>query len=502
MAREQILTNQGVTRYREARANGVNAASLQAPATLAGDYDIFLLAALPGVEEFLTIDAAGQLSTTSIGAGSLDDAYNIGDTITADAGPVVINSSTNTVLDLNQSGDFFGLRVDKTGVGLGNAVNIADAGTGTTLNVGKTGAAGTVLILGDLNSGLTFGSANGLDVQVGGTPTFTASFLALADPSTSMVQINAFATATVPCLEIIGNTNVGIILTQTSTGIDVTSSTTGIDVTAPLGMLVTAGITGGVSITQANAASCLTATGGTASAIVASNANDNRVMTLTKTGLGIGSVLFAENDGTGNCVTLQQDGVAANGALFLDVNGNCPGLAIDSEATAEPLIELAPVTGNTRGDIAFGAVRAADPTTPSEGDVWYNEALERFKFQLPGQSGRQAARTFGSLWGPTFGPHVDKTISGNAITVTSGHTRLESQIDPGIDDLDDITASPAAEEGDVIMISSLTTSTVTVRDGVGNIFLTGSVNRVLNGFPEHLILVFNVGNWYEWGYEA
>jgi hypothetical protein len=60
------------------------------------------------------------------------------------------------------------------------------------------------------------------------------------------------------------------------------------------------------------------------------------------------------------------------GSALIDQDGNALGLDIDSEATSEPLINLQPVVGNTRGDIAFGTVRTSSPTNPNEGDVWYN----------------------------------------------------------------------------------------------------------------------------------
>jgi hypothetical protein len=68
------------------------------------------------------------------------------------------------------------------------------------------------------------------------------------------------------------------------------------------------------------------------------------------------------------------------GTTFIDQDGNAVGLDIDSEATGAPLINLQPLLSNTRGDIAFGAVRTADPSTPSEGDFWYNSTDDVLKY--------------------------------------------------------------------------------------------------------------------------
>lgn len=86
---------------------------------------------------------------------------------------------------------------------------------------------------------------------------------------------------------------------------------------------------------------------------------DTTNVQLNKLGTGVGSNLALDNDGTGINIFSNQD-------------GNGIALSIDSEATSQPLIELLPITSNTRGDIAFGTARTADPTTPSEGDVWYD----------------------------------------------------------------------------------------------------------------------------------
>lgn len=63
------------------------------------------------------------------------------------------------------------------------------------------------------------------------------------------------------------------------------------------------------------------------------------------------------------------------GSALIDQDGNALGLDVDSEATGQPLINLQQILTNTRGDIAFGTVRTADPGAPTEGDIWYNSSL-------------------------------------------------------------------------------------------------------------------------------
>jgi hypothetical protein len=69
------------------------------------------------------------------------------------------------------------------------------------------------------------------------------------------------------------------------------------------------------------------------------------------------------------------------GSQLIDQDSNAVSLDIDSEATGSPLINLQPINANTRGDIAFGVTRTADPTTPSEGDFWYESTSKELKFR-------------------------------------------------------------------------------------------------------------------------
>lgn len=69
------------------------------------------------------------------------------------------------------------------------------------------------------------------------------------------------------------------------------------------------------------------------------------------------------------------------GGELIDQNANAAGLDIDSEATSAPLVNLQPINGNSRGDIAFGTARTADPSAPAQGDFWYESTLGELKFR-------------------------------------------------------------------------------------------------------------------------
>jgi len=93
----------------------------------------------------------------------------------------------------------------------------------------------------------------------------------------------------------------------------------------------------------------------------------NDVIFYHKSGVGTGTLVTYRNDGTG---------IGAN----YDQNGNAIAVQIDSEATSNPLLNLLPINANTRGDIAFGTARTADPGSPSEGDFWYNSTDNKIRY--------------------------------------------------------------------------------------------------------------------------
>jgi len=99
--------------------------------------------------------------------------------------------------------------------------------------------------------------------------------------------------------------------------------------------------------------------------------NNDFVIDSSNGNVGIGTT------SPGAKLEIQDDGT--NIGCLIDMNGNNNGLVIDSEATSKPLIDLSPHINNTRGDIAFSTVRTSDPSSPSEGDMWYNSTDNQFK---------------------------------------------------------------------------------------------------------------------------
>jgi hypothetical protein len=124
----------------------------------------------------------------------------------------------------------------------------------------------------------------------------------------------------------------------------------------------------------------------------------------------------------GQTITADVGQVEINGngniGLFLNQDSNHAALSVDSEATSSPLILLAPVVGNTRGDIAFGTARTSDPTTPSEGDVWFNGTDGRLRYY--DGSGTQTLTTDTDTQNTLDGAYTD----GQSITVDSGAVAL------------------------------------------------------------------------------
>jgi len=164
MGRDVELTDAGVASFYEARANGLNVATLNAPAILAGSYGLELPDALPAGLEFLTIDAAGKLATSVGATGDLQAAYDsggpgLGRAIVADNGAVTIDVSAlagNSALAIGMADDQVAMTIDKTGVGTGNVLSMFNAGTGVSLAVTKTNiGAGNHVVLTDAGTGTT-----------------------------------------------------------------------------------------------------------------------------------------------------------------------------------------------------------------------------------------------------------------------------------------------------------------------------------------------------------
>ncbi len=291
------------------------------------------------------------------GSGNtLDQAYDqggagAGRTITADTGAVQIDGSNQLAVDINQAGDFGCLELDKSSGGGGNVLNIVNAGFGDCIRV-TTSAGGKGLVI--IHNGFSAGAAitqNGSSIGLSVVKTHTGS--------SNCVFISNSGTGN--GIEIDQNgAGVGLLIDQdgiaTALKIEQATNSIGLDVDKTgtgAGACIDVfnnGLDPAIEVFQNNSLGV---------AISAVHAGNGRVLRLRKLGTGAGTALEVENDGI-------------SPGLFLNQDGNGRALNIDSEATSNPLINLLPITGNSRGDIAFGTARTADPTTPSEGDVWYN----------------------------------------------------------------------------------------------------------------------------------
>lgn len=197
-------------------------------------------------------------------------------------------------------------------------------------------------------------------------------------------------------------------------------------------------------------------------------------------GAGVGTAFEFLNSGSGT-------------GMFLDQGGNGVALQIDSEATSKPLVNLLPLTANTRGDIAFGTARTADPSSPSEGDVWYDGTLSRFKVKTSLGVGRTAV----SQYGPNFGEGTESvTIATGVVTIAAGIVVLTAEGGGPTDTLDTINSNPQAQHGDTIILRPVSGDAITLGNGTGNMKLNGS-SVLLNSINDNCYLFYNGTNWVE-----
>lgn len=127
----QSATIKNFWRRGEARLFGTNDdteyISHRAPATVTTSYDITWPAAAPAGDRWVKMDASGVVSFATSASGDLDDAYNLGSVITADAGPLevggaggIMASHTNPFYLLETTGAQRNWRVQAT---TGNLLN-------------------------------------------------------------------------------------------------------------------------------------------------------------------------------------------------------------------------------------------------------------------------------------------------------------------------------------------------------------------------------------------
>lgn len=568
MGRDVDYRNQGVAQFFEARANGVNIIGLRAPAVVAANIDIELLATLPGSTQVLTISSTGQMGTTPIGAGDLDDSYDFptpgaGRTITADSGAVAITvpvAGGNDGLIVDQNDDFIGIEVTKDGAGAGSGVKVTNAGTGLGVEVIQNGVAvgfqvtqnaaavGLAVIQNAIAVGLTVvqnAAAIGLTVTQNAVAD-AAQIIQTQNDNALFIQKTAVGGGDALVVQNLG-TGDGVSIDQDAVGfaldIDVAVASTAAAV-----RVVNAGTGPGVLIDQDGVAIALdvdqganaigvrinkSAAGagvalsiinaGTATGLALAQNGTGRAFDITKIsaelavlvttlgGQGIqinspsgGVPFFIDQDGNDTALFVDCAAVSTSAGLlvihagtgeacFLDQNGNGAALVIDSEATGEALINLFPITGNSRGDIAFGAARSADPATPSEGDIWYNNTTLRLMLK----NSSAQLRGFGGRFGPEFGPEVSQGIVGGVVTPTRGNLQVTSQSGPN-DDLDTLTAPTDILIGDEIRLRTNVTDNITVKHNTGNIRLDANVDKTLTN-RNRLTLMWDGTDWVQVG---
>jgi hypothetical protein len=272
MGTDRKLFDQGTVQFFEATANGVNKATVQAPATLAADYTLTLPVDDGGANEFLKTDGSGVLSWGTSTA-TLDSAYDNGSTITADAGQVEINGNGNVGLFLNQDSDHAALSVDSEATG------------------------SPLLLLAAIN-----GNSRG-DIALGTARTGDPS-----SPSEGDIWYNS--------------TDKNLYVRTDAASIDLTQQNT--DTQNDLD----GAYTDGQSITVDSGAIAIS--GSATSLMDLTQSGDFAGATITKTGVGAGRVLSIEDDGTGGAAFLNQDG----NAIALEIDSEATGQPLLSLSAA------------------------------------------------------------------------------------------------------------------------------------------------------------------------
>ena len=118
--------------------------------------------------------------------------------------------------------------------------------------------------------------------------------------------------------------------------------------------------------------------------------------------------------------------------------------------------------------IAGGAAKREEPSSPLEGDFWYDFTDRRIRLSNGGRLSEFGAR----VSSPSFGEPLLHTIGTAAITVGAPYVLLRAEGGPGSDTLS--TINPAeSKDGDVILLVAESGNTITV-DTAGNIHLNGS----------------------------
>lgn len=94
-----------------------------------------------------------------------------------------------------------------------------------------------------------------------------------------------------------------------------------------------------------------------------------------------------------------------------------------------------------------------------------------------------------------LGTPVDLTIASDTITIVQTRHRVDTQSGAASDDLSTINGGA---EGDMLVLSIVNDArTVTIKHGVGNVFLAGGTDAVLNDSDQVLVLYYVNAKWMD-----
>jgi hypothetical protein len=160
----------------------------------------------------------------------------------------------------------------------------------------------------------------------------------------------------------------------------------------------------------------------------------------------------------------------------MDVNG--PALDIDSEATSYPIINMQALPANTRGDIAFGTSRTADPSGPSEGDLWYESTSGELKFRKSASTVevRNAIKIQGYAVATTA-PTDEYVLAWNATASQWQPTPLDNLPGPDYSQVTSVTTATTTSVTDVLMAGM----TITPPAGQYTVFFSTTFQHSNNG---------------------
>lgn len=544
MGRANDYTDNGTVTLREDRSNGLAGVTLQAPADLTaggGSYTVEMLDSLPGVAEFLQIDAAGKLTTTPTGAGTLDQGYDSGGAgagrvITADSGPVEAvgdgfqASGATPVYLLETTGLVYNWRIQATA---GDKLNIdrgdqdADVSDDTFDNVltldgvnrrlGLNNAAPAHLVDLLAASGaakVRIAAPIGQDASVIFNENSVDVWEVGYDQSAGGLVVGrlSFANPVLIVEDTTGTVRIGD-LAGTDTGVVVIDKP---DATAVSAMLYLNDDHGGGTLLYAHKTS--TSASDSSVAIFDNDRLNTTVAAVRVLNGADGIALDVQGDGVdgspalnvlmsggeaaawfrrtslssgGPVVLITDDVGATQGALLIDQNQNSEGLTIDSEATGRVLIDLDAINGNSRGDINFFASRTGDPSAPGEGDLWYASSDQVFGFRADSLTVIAASR-----WGGHYPEAFTAPISAGVFTASRGH--MIAAAETGVTDtIDTINSNPTPRPGERLTLRADSGDTITVSNGTGNIRLNNASNRVLNSVNDVLTLMWTGTQWIE-----